>query len=293
MFQNKSTQKLVFILVALLLISIGFGVYNKIENSKMISQLNTEKTEIKADLTKMIKQYDTAIKSNSALTEDLKAVKMTIVALKDSITATKKADYTLIKHLRYKLFSLEKLNKRLFFMVDSTKKANSLLVQALDSSEVLLENQKESLKLLTNQNLRLNKNIENASVLQLYDLSATGIKLKKSGRLVITTRAKRVNRIRVCARFAKNVIAKKGNREIYVQIFDPKGKLLGKKESIQFEEETLKYSDKTKFFYQNVNTKICILAPLNSGKKIGKGIYKVKVYIDGGRLLGELDLKLK
>lgn len=292
MLQNKKYKNVIFVLAVLLIASIGFGIYNKLENSKIISFLNTEKTEITADLAKMIKQYDTAIKNNSALTEDLKEAKATVITLKDSITATKKADYKLIKYLRNRVFSLQKLNKRLFYLADSTKKANTLLEQALDSSEVLLGNQEESLKLLKEQNLKLNNNLKKASALELYALSATGIKLKTNGKLVITTRTSRLNRIRVCLRIAKNVLAQKGKRDIYIQVFNPSGKLLGKNENFNLNGKILKYSDKTSFFYQNINTKICILAPIKSKRDIIKGTYKIKVYSED-RLLGELDLYLK
>ncbi|MCF6212449.1 MAG: hypothetical protein L3J45_00320 [Flavobacteriaceae bacterium] len=292
MSQSNNSKKVAVLLAVLFVLSLIYGVYSKIENTKFINQLNTEKTEIKADLNKMIKQYDVAIKKNGALTGDLKSAQANIISLRDSLIATKKTDYSIIKHLRNKLYSLEKINKRLFFLADSTKIANTLLTQSLDSSEVLLEAQKSDIKLLKEQNLKLTNDVTNASAIQLYAVSATGVKLKTSGKLVITTRASRANRIRVCARIAKNILAKKGDRDLYVQIFNPLGKLLGKNEAFEINGETLKYSDKTNFFYQNINTKICILAPVSNKKDLVKGVYKIKVYAEG-KLLGKLDLNLR
>jgi len=292
MTQSKNSKIAISVLALLFILSLGYNIYSKINNDKFVKQLNTEKTEIKTHLDKMIAQYDVEIKKNGALSDDLKEEKAKIVQLRDSVAATKRADFRLIRHLRRKISSLEKLNKKLFYLADSTQKANTMLTQALDSSQVILETQKDSLKVLQIQNVELTKVVNDAAALRLYAISATGIKLKKNGRLVITTRSSRANRIRVCVRIAKNTISQKGNRDLYVQIFNPKGKLLGKDEVFTIGQKAYKYSDKTTFYYQNINTKICLLVPVKSKDDIIKGNYKIKVYAEDN-MLGSLNLTLR
>jgi len=292
MSQNKNSKIVISILAVLLILSLGYSVYSKINNDKFIGQLTTEKTEIKANLNKMIAQYDVEIKKNGALNDDLKVEKAKIVQLRDSITKTKHADYRMIRRLRSKLKSLEKLNSKLFKMVDSTQKANTKLTMALDSSVVIVETQKDSIKTLQNQNVELTKIVNDAAAIKLYAVSATGIKLKRSGRLVITTRSSRANRVRVCVRIAKNMLSAKGNRDLYVQITNPKGKVLGKDEMLTIDEKAVKYSEKTSFFYQNINTKICLMVVPKSKDDLIKGTYKIKVFAEDN-MLGSLDLILR
>jgi len=292
MSQNKNLKTAIVVIAVLFIFSLGYNIYSKMNSDKFISQLNTEKTEIKTHLDKMIAQYDVAIKKNGALNDDLKVEKAKITQLRDSVAATKHADYRSIRRLRNKLRSLEKLNAKLFHLVDSTQTANTKLSQALDSSVVIVETQKDSIKLLQNKNIELTKVVNDAAAIQLYGASATGIKLRKNGRLVITTRARRANRVRVCVRIAKNIIAQKGDRDLYVQVFNPKGKLLGKNKVFTMGEKALKYSDKTSFFYQNINTKICLLVPVKSKDDIIKGTYRIKVFAED-KMLGSLDLTLR
>jgi len=292
MTQNKNSKIAITVLAILFILSLGYNIYSKINNDKFTKQLNTEKTEIKTHLDKMIAQYDVEIKKNGALSNDLKTEKVKITQLRDSIVSTKHTDYRLIRHLRNKLKSLEKLNKKLFYLADSTQKANTQLTQALDSSVVIVETQKDSIKTLQDQNVKLTKIVNDAAALRLYAMTATGIKLKKNGRLVITTRARRANRIRVCVRIAKNILSEKGNRDLYVQITNPKGKILGKDEVFTLGEKIQKYSDKTNFFYQNINTKICLLIGDKTKNNIVSGTYKIKVFAEDN-MLGTLDFSLR
>lgn len=292
MTQNKNSKIAITVIAILFILSLGYNIYSKINNDKFVKQLNTEKAEIKTHLDKMIAQYDTEIKKNSALSDDLKEEKSKIMQLRDSVAKTKHADYRLIRHLRSKISSLEKLNKKLFYLADSTQKANTKLTQALDSSVVKIETQKDSIKSLQNHNIELTKIVNDAASIKLYAASATGIKLKKNGRLVITTRARRANRIRVCVRIAKNTLSEKGNRDLYVQVFNPKGMLLGKDEVFTINNKIQRYSEKTSFYYQNINTKICVLVPVKSKNDIIKGDYKIKVFAENN-MLGSLNLTLR
>jgi len=292
MTQSKNSKIAITVLIILFVFSLGYNIYSKINSDKFVKQLNTEKTEIKTHLDKMIAQYDVEIKKNSALSDDLKVEKAKITQLRDSVASTKHTDYRLIRRLRSKLSSLEKLNKKLFYLADSTQKANTRLSQALDSSVVIVETQKDSIKVLQDQNIKLTKIVNNAAALRLYAMSATGIKLKKSGRLVVTTRSRRANRIRVCVRIAKNILSEKGNRDLYVQITNPKGKILGKDGVFTIGDKILKYSDKSSFFYQNINTKICLLVAVKSKSDIVAGTYKIKVFAENN-MLGTLDFTLR
>jgi len=288
----KNSKIIIIVLAVLLVLSIGYSVYTKIDNTKFVTQLSSEKDQVKSELDSMIAQYDVQISKNTVLNDDLVKSRAEVVAIRDSLMQNRKVNYAAIRKLKSKLAKLEKLNKHLFFLVDSTKQANARLALTIDSTQVLVELKDDTIKNLVGENIILSKNIENGSALQLTALSANGVKLKSNGKLLLTTKASRADRIRVCAVVTKNVLAAKADREFYVQIFSPDGKLLGANETIALGDESINYSEKANFFYQNIDTQFCVLSKSNTNKGLLKGTYKIKVFGEG-RLLGQLDLNLR
>lgn len=288
----KNSKSIIIALAVLLALSIGYIVYTKIDNTKFAVQLTSEKDQIKSELDSMIAQYDIEISKNTVLNDDLVKSRAEVIAIRDSLLQNRKVNYSTIRKLKSKLSKLEKLNKHLLFMVDSTNQVNTKLIQSIDSSEVLVELKNDTINNLVGENIILSKNIESGSALQLTALSATGVKQKSNGQLILTTRASRADHIRVCAVVTKNVLASKGDRNFFVQIYSPEGKLLGANETIALGNESINYSEKASFFYQNIDTQFCVLSKSDSKKGLTKGTYKVKVFGEG-RLLGQLDLNLR
>lgn len=288
----KNSKIIIIVLAILLVLSIGYSIYTKIDNTKFTTQLTSEKEQVKAELDSMIAQYDIEISKNTVLNDDLIKSRAEVVAIRDSLLQNRKVNYASIRKLKSKLAKLEKLNKHLLFLVDSTNQANTRLAQTIDSTEVLVELKDDTIKNLVGENIILSKNIESGSALQLTALSATGVKQKSNGQLILTTKASRADRIRVCAVVTKNVLAAKGDRDFFVQIYSPEGKLLGANETIALGDESINYSEKASFFYQNIDAQFCVLSKSDSKKGLAKGTYKVKVFGEG-RLLGQLDLNLR
>ncbi|NCQ16022.1 MAG: hypothetical protein GW810_14735, partial [Flavobacteriales bacterium] len=209
----KNSKIIIIVLAVLLVLSIGYSVYTKIDNTKFVTQLSSEKDQVKSELDSMIAQYDVQISKNTVLNDDLVKSRAEVVAIRDSLMQNRKVNYAAIRKLKSKLAKLEKLNKHLFFLVDSTKQANARLALTIDSTQVLVELKDDTIKNLVGENIILSKNIENGSALQLTALSANGVKLKSNGQLLLTTKASRADRIRVCAVVTKNVLAAKADRE--------------------------------------------------------------------------------
>jgi tetratricopeptide (TPR) repeat protein len=88
--------------------------------------------------------------------------------------------------------------------------------------------------------------------------------------------ASRSDKVQVCYTVAKNIVVGPGDKELYVQVLDPNGVVLGTNEQVQFDDNVINYSIISKFNYENKNLNICeFIAPNN---EFAKGKYTVNVY---------------
>jgi len=128
------------------------------------------------------------------------------------------------------------------------------------------------------QNTELAEVVENAAVLSTTSLKANGVIERNNGKLIPTERARRSDKIRVCYAVAKNRLIETGDKELYVQVIDPKNNLLGANDQVKFGEQTLNYSLISKFYYENDNLDICEFVTNTTDDKFEKGRYQVNVF---------------
>jgi len=107
-------------------------------------------------------------------------------------------------------------------------------------------------------------------------LKGFGVIKRTSGKLIPTERAKRTDKIRVCFTVAKNPLVKSGDKELYVQVIDPKNNVLGLNEQVTFGEKTFSYSTISKFNYENANLNVCEFVTFLNEFETGR--YTVKVF---------------
>src|SRR5690606_17149006 len=99
------------------------------------------------------------------------------------------------------------------------------------------------------QNTELSSVVRDAAALQTVGLVGMGVIERSSGKQIPTERARRTDKIKVCFTIAKNTLAEAGDKELYVQVIDPKNNVLGSNDQIEFEDEVLNYSLISRFNY--------------------------------------------
>lgn len=273
---------------------IGLGVFssslykNKQSTEK---QLTEEKAIVLKDLNAMSDQYETAMGESKVVNQNLVDAKARIDGLIDSL----KVSETNIKSLwRYKskYIALQKEMDIVLAENDELKVRNMLLSSSLDSTKVRLEERTMFTDSLLMQNTELANVVENASVLNAVNLKGYGVLVRSSGKLVPMERARRSDKIRVCFTVAKNKLVKAGDKELYVQVIDPKNNILGANEQITFGEETLNYSVISKFNYEDANLDICEFVTKKEDKDFEEGRYRVNVF-NGADLVSSTQFTLK
>jgi regulator of replication initiation timing len=274
---NKNTGLKVAIGI-LLALFIGTGVYtSKLYNDKKETEtaLTKEKEQVMADLETMSKQYDVVIGENESANQDLVEARGRIQGLMDSLKISQNSVSSLWSYKK-KFLALREEMDELLTENEKLKIENSSLATSLDSTKMQLVERTIFTDSLLVQNTELSTVVENASMLQTVGLSGCGVIVRSSGKLVPTERASRSDKVQVCYTVAKNIVVGPGDKELYVQVLDPNGVVLGTNEQVQFDNNVINYSIISKFNYENKNLNICeFIAPNN---EFVKGKYTVNVY---------------
>lgn len=275
---NSKSIGLKIALGILLALFLGTAFYtSKLYNEKKENEatLTREKEQVMADLSSMAKQYDIAIDENEVANENLLDARERIQGLMDSLKISQNSVNSLWRYKK-KFLALQEEMDVLLTENDKLKTENALLATTLDSTNVQLAERAVFTDSLLVQNTQLSEVVENAAVLQTVGLKGFGVIERSSGKLIPTERARRSDKIRVCYTVAKNALVGAGDKELYVQVLDPKNNVLGANEQIQFDETILNYSLISKFNYENKNLDICEFVAPN--EDFSEGRYVVNVF---------------
>ncbi len=294
---NNSNNLWWWIAIALLILGlIGVGFYafqTQKKHQKITDEIKKEKEEIASNLDDMIVKYEDAISQNTSLSTELEVERDRILLLRDSIKKIKKVNYRLIKRYRREIANLKLLNQRLFRKNDSLRNANASLSFNLEQERKKVEQHQSRISNLTKKNYELEGKVSVGSILTTDKFSVTALKKRSSGRLVTTSRGRRVEAFRVSFFVKKNVIANKGKRTAYVQIKNQNGEIVGiKKGQLKLSTgNNVTYSDKIEFDYEREEQEVIALVNVAKGS-VKKGFLEITTYIDGS-LAGGTTYKMK
>lgn len=293
MTDQKSNKALKILTGVLAVALVALGIYTiKFYNEEKETQelLQQEKAVIENELNDLIVKYDEAIAENEGLDRELVAARERIVSLRDSVQDME-ANLALISRYRREVSNLKAEKEQLFRVVDSLSNQNQALIVEIDSTNnVLLERTRISDSLRA-QTTTMATKIDRASQLKVSNLRGEGVIERNSGRLVENDRTRRVDKIRTCFSITPNSLAEAGEKELYVQVYNPNNNLVGDQIAVEHEGGVMVYSATTKVYYENEELDVCVLANANEDKLI-EGTYKVLVY-NGPDLIGATSFTLR
>lgn len=273
-------------LVALAIYTVRF--YNEEKENQEL--LQRQKAVIEEELNDLIVRYDEAIGENEELDSELIAARQRILVLRDSVQDME-ANLRVLDRYRNELNSLKRERDELFRVVDSLSNQNQRLITEMDSTNnVLLERTRVS-DSLRQRTENLADKVDRASELKVSGLRGEGVIERNSGRLVVNDRTRRVDKIRTCFTLTENELTEPGEKELYVQVYNPNNNLVGDQIAVQHEGGVMVYSAATKVFYENNELDVCILANTLEENLI-EGTYKVLVY-NGAQLIGATNFSLR
>jgi hypothetical protein len=279
---QKTNTSLKVGLGILLVLFLGTAFYaSKLYTEKQETEktLVSEKQQVMNDLNNMAQEYDVAIAESEIKNQDLIAARGRIQGLMDSLKISQNSVNSLWRYKK-KFTSLQEEMDILLTENDRLKGENEYLATSLDSTQVQLAERTMFTDSLLVQNTELAIVVRDAAALQTVGLIGMGVLERSSGKQVPMERARRSDKIKVCFTVAKNMLTEAGDKELYVQVIDPKENVLGSNDQVQFEEQVLNYSLISRFNYENRNLNVCEYVSPTDDSKFEAGRYKINVFND-------------
>ncbi len=289
---DHSKLKAIIGILAVLLIGSLIYIFKLTSDAKTlqttVTTVKSEKESVLKDLADLKTTYDAAIAENTSMSDELIIERDKVVKLMTELK-TAKGDNASLQKYKSQYKALETKMKDMMVQVDTLKKENQTLTTNLDSTKVVLEDNKKYNKVLVGQNEDLAKTVELGSKLSVTNLKTASYKVRSSGKQIPTDKASRTDMLNVSFTIAENKIAKSGDKTYYVQVIDSKNNVLGDKATISFGENSLTYSFTTTVKYENKSVEVSEQLP---GKDFAKGTYFVNVF-DKGELVSKSSFSLR
>ncbi|HSP39796.1 MAG TPA: hypothetical protein VLN46_00065 [Gillisia sp.] len=289
--KSNTALKILTGILAVALIALGIYTvkfYNEEKENKVI--LQKEKAVIEDELNDLIIKYDEAIATNQVMDQNLVDARQRIAVLLDSVKDSE-ANLVLISRYRREINTLRNEKDRLFKVVDSLSNQNRMLATAIDSTNMVLAQRVRQADSLSVTNQSLSTKVDRAAQLKVTSLKGDGVIVRNNGKLVTNNRTRRIDQIRTCFTLTENALAQAGERDMYVQVYNPQNELVGDQLAVQHDGGSMVYSAASRIYYENEELDVCILSNTDRDK-LTEGTYKVYVYA-GPNLIGTSSFDLR
>ncbi len=295
---NNKVRNAFMILSGLLAGSTGYLGY-ELMNTKtevvtqvqLVEKKSTEYDVAKKEIEDITSRFDSIQTDNTALQTQLDGEKTHIAEITEQLEKYK-GDAAMVGKLRAELGTIRGLIKSYLKQIDELNTTNKTLVAEKEQITTQLNSEKTVTTQLNKEKEELNARVAIGARLKTVNMFAEGVKMK-GDKFSNTTKAKRVDKIRLTCKIGENSIAKKSERVVYMVITAPDGTVYNNgydHDEFKFNGKEMSYSAKkviiydgdaidAEFFYTKV-------ADFDGGK------YNIKLYCDDS-VLGETTLELK
>lgn len=291
--KSKSSQNnfsyLAWVLLLVVSIVAAYFIYSNRQKSGELESLASEKEaqrmELQASLDSLMEQHQEIKLAYGDLADSLTSKDSIIVANAKEINdlLNYKWEY---RKVQKKLDQLRLVAQTYVNQMDSLYVVNQHLVEENQNIKQRYNSEQRKNSILEKEKEQLTGKIVEASVLEAYNVTATGIYTKKSSNETETTKARRVNKVKVCFTLSKNVVLRPGTKDVYVRIARPDNKILspGIAEDFVFEYkgEMIQYSIYKQINYDNQAIYMCLFWTKKFEEmEMQTGKYQVIVFADG------------
>lgn len=284
MSDNKNKSNL--LLIILLLLSVGFNIYQYSAKNTIISEsknerdsLITARVDIEKELNETYSELNQYKGENARMDSLLSIANTDLQSYENKIASLLKSES-----------NKDQLNKKLLEELKEIKKLRDQYLEKIDN--LLAENSrlKKDNSDLNTKVEQISKDLQNtvntASILRVEYLNISSFKKKFNDKYAPTLLAKRTNKFDICFTVLENKIAKSGTRTVYLRLISPNGKVIGDRTQGSGSFNDVKSNSQMQFTlsksldYTNANANICMTWE-SVGEKYDVGIYTAEIYIDG------------
>lgn len=271
---NKSL-KIVILVMSLLMIGGLFYIYKLSDRSKkVIVTLRSEKAATLKELRESQVKLEEVVLDNSELSSQLVTEKAKIAELIVKIEKAKPGDNSDLKFAK----EAQDLMKRLSLITKELKASrrkvdsvsNALSVTKTANNDLSTKN-----KDLQINNKDLSIKITEAEQLNYLDLKASAFRSKGSGKYSETDNSSKASLIKISFSIAQNKLSQAKNKKYFIQVIDSKNNVLGNKQTINFDDQSLVYSAINIVKYENKAIKVENEIEVEN---LDKGTYTINVF---------------
>lgn len=288
---NNSAKSLKIVIIVMSLLMLGglFYIYKMSDRSKqVIVALRSDKASTLKELRESQAKLEEVVLDNSDLSNQLVIEKTKIADLIKKIEDSKPggdSEQQFIKEAQNMQKNIAQLTTKLAASKRKLDSVNSALNETKTVNNILSNRNKD----LQSNNTDLTSKITEAEQLNYLDLKSSGYKAKGSGKFSETNSASKVDLIKVSFSIAQNKLSQAKNKKYYVQVIDSKNNVLGNKQTINFDEQTLVYSTINIVKYENKALKVESEIEVAD---LEKGTYTVNIF-DFAKLILTTSFDLK
>ncbi|MBL4888134.1 MAG: hypothetical protein JKZ03_06740 [Flavobacteriaceae bacterium] len=288
--KNNKSLKISIVVLALLLVGLGFYTVKTVnENKETTAALEQEKQGITNELEALIVNYDTALEDiktkDSTLTAAKTRIETLLVDVKDA-----KANVVLLSRYRRQIKALKSEKEVLFKRIDSLQMVNASLSTERDNTILALNESNQEVKSLSEKTQELSEIVSRGEEVKFANLTGQSLRERNNGKIIVTNKARRANKLKVCFTLTENAIASKGDKLLYLQVINPNSNVLGENKTVDFNGKSLNYSRSINVFYNNEALEVCeMLDP--EGKNLIKGTYTINLF-DGEKLVSASQMEV-
>ncbi len=296
----KDNRKLIYgILIVALLGTWGYIIYDKSKSTEQINQLQTQYTNVDSARNAVQIEYNNALAKEDSLTGSNTQLTGALAQQKADLDKTKNDLKNMLADRNAKISDLQAMLAKykgqmndLFTQMAQLKAENDTLT----TNNKQLTVQRDT---LTSQNSQLNQNLsateqekehiqDVGSTLHASNITIAAIDVKGSGKEVTTTKAKKADMLRVAFQLDENRIAPSGEKDLYVCVTGPDGKLItipanGSGTFSARDEGDKQFTSKVQVQYQT-GMKTPVSFDWKQDGRYLPGDYKIEIYQNGYKI---------
>jgi len=300
--KKRDDRKIIYgVLIAALLGTWGYIIYDKSKSNESINQLQTQysnvdsaRNEIQTEYNAALARLDSATGNNTQLQGALAERQSEINNLKkqiSSITSKRNATAGELERARGLINQLNMRIDDMYAEIQRLKGENQQLASSnkrLNAEKQQLSTERTQLQENLNTTEQARREVEDvASTLHASNMNITPIHVKGNGKEKETTTAKRVDLLRISFDVDENRVATTGNKELYVTVTSPDGKPVtmasGSGTFDTREEGTKTYTNKVNIPYEQGKRSTVNFDWKQEGR-YQLGEYKIEVYHNGFKI---------
>ena len=286
------------ILIVLLLILAGLGIFLAIQNKNLRDELEAcgveteevqeERDKVVLELEGMIEQYDALQTGNDSLNQELIAEREKVEQL---LAEAKNNRWTIYK-LKKEASTLREIMKGYVRTIDSLNTLNvELRAENADVNRKLSEKETEYEK-LSDKNQQLADKVKLGAKLDALNMTAVALKERFNNTYRDVNRARNADQIKTCFTIGENQVTEPGKKIIFIRIIAPSGKVLSERNdnTFKYDGKNILFSLQKEIEYENKAIDVCYYWDVQD--ELMEGDYIVEAF-SGGFKIGTATLSLK